>query len=59
MICVKKTALEYLMLGPSNCNASETKANESFDNGVFLDIEAKGTPSLENRLFSIRSKHIR
>jgi hypothetical protein len=24
----------------SNGNASETKANESFDNGVFLDIEA-------------------
>jgi len=25
----------------SNGNASETKANESFDNGVFFDIEAK------------------
>jgi hypothetical protein len=30
----------------SNGNASETKANESFDNGVFFDIEAKRTPSL-------------
>ncbi len=27
----------------SNGNASETKANESFDNGVFFDIEAKWT----------------
>jgi hypothetical protein len=25
----------------SNGNASETKANESFDNGVFFDIDAK------------------
>ncbi len=25
----------------SNGNASETKANESFDNGVFFDIEEK------------------
>ncbi len=24
----------------------ETKANESFDNGVFFDIEAKRTPSI-------------
>jgi hypothetical protein len=30
----------------SNGNASETKANESFDNGVFFDIEAKRTPSI-------------
>ncbi len=29
------------ILPPSNGNASETKANESFDNGVFFDIEAK------------------
>jgi hypothetical protein len=28
----------------SNGNTSETKANESFDNGVFFDIEAKRTP---------------
>ncbi len=28
----------------NNGNASETKANESFDNGVFFDIEAKRTP---------------
>jgi hypothetical protein len=33
----------YVVL-TSNSNASETKANESFDNGVFFDIEAKRTP---------------
>jgi hypothetical protein len=43
----------------SNGNASETKANESFDNSVFFDIEAKQTPSLESKLFSKRSEHIR
>ncbi len=43
----------------SNGNASETKANESFDNSVFFDIEAKRTPSLERKLFSKRSEHIR
>jgi hypothetical protein len=45
--------------GSSNGNASETKANESFDNSVFFDIEAKRTPSLEGKLFSKRSEHIR
>ena len=30
----------------SNGNASETKVNKSFDNGVFFDIEAKITPSI-------------
>jgi hypothetical protein len=44
---------------PSNGNASKTKANESFDNGVFFDIEAKRTPSIVSKLFSKRSKHIR
>ncbi len=43
----------------SNDNASETKANGSFDNSVFFDIEVKRTPSLENKLFSKRSEHIR
>jgi hypothetical protein len=43
----------------SNGNASETKANESFDNGVFFYIEAKRTPSIINKLFSKRSGHIR
>jgi hypothetical protein len=43
----------------SNGNASETKANESFDNGVFFDIEAKRKPSLVSKLFSKRSEHIR
>jgi hypothetical protein len=42
-----------------NGNASETKANESFDNSVFFDIEAKRTSSLESKLFSKRSEHIR
>jgi hypothetical protein len=28
----------------SNGNTSKTKVNESFDNGVFFDIEAKRTP---------------
>ncbi len=43
----------------SNGNASETKANESIDNGVFFDIEAKQTPSIVRKLFSKRSEHIR
>ncbi len=47
------------MLSASNGNASETKANESFDNGVFFDIEAKRTPSTVRKLFSKRSEHIR
>ena len=34
------------MFVTSNGNASETKANESFDNGVFFDIKAKWTPSI-------------
>ncbi len=58
----------YLSPGPldflvvcktSNGNASETKANESFDKGVFFDIEAKRTPSKISKLFSKRSEHIR
>jgi hypothetical protein len=36
----------------------ETKANESFHNGVFFDIEAKLTPSIVSKLFSKRSEHI-
>jgi hypothetical protein len=46
-------------LGGSNGNASETKVNESFDNGVFFDIEAKRTPLIVSKLFSKRSEHIR
>jgi hypothetical protein len=46
-------------VGISNGNANETKANESFDNGVFFDIEAKRTPSKVSKLFSKRSEHIR
>ena len=49
----------YLCHWPSNGNDSETKANKSFDNSVFFDIEAKQTPSLESNLFSKRSEHIR
>jgi hypothetical protein len=43
----------------SNGNVSEMKANESFDNGVLFDIEAKRKPSIVRNLFSKRSKHIR
>jgi hypothetical protein len=47
------------ILYSSNGNASETKANESFENGVLFDIEAKRTPSIVSKLFSKRSEHIR
>ncbi len=53
------SAAIHLAKGTSNGNASETKANESFDNSVFFDIEAKQTPSLESKLFSKGSEHIR
>ncbi len=48
-----------MSIGGSNGNASKTKANESFDNGVFFDIEAKRTPAKVSKLFSKRSEHIR
>ncbi len=51
--------VRFQILFASNGNASETKANESFDNGVFFDIEAKQTPSIVSKLFSKRSEHIR
>ena len=54
-----KNEKERESLSSSNGNASETKANESFDNGVFFDIEAKRTPSIVSKLFSKRSEHIR
>jgi hypothetical protein len=47
------------MVHTSNGNASETKANESFDSGVFFDIEAKRIPSIVSKLFSKRSEHVR
>jgi hypothetical protein len=34
----------------SNGNAIKTKANVSFDNGFFFDIEAKRTHSIERKL---------
>ncbi len=40
----QQDAYAVCMSGNSNGNASETNANESFDNGVFFDIEAKRTP---------------
>ncbi len=43
----------------SNGNNIETKANKSFDNGVFFDIEAKRTRLIVRKLFSERSEHIR
>ncbi len=50
-----------LLISPrtSNGNDIETKANESFDNGVFFDIEAKRTRSIVKNLFSKRSEHVR
>ncbi len=42
----------------SNGNASEPKANESFNIGVFFYIEVKRTPSTVSKLFSKRSEHI-
>ena len=42
----------------SNGNASETKANESFDNGVFFNIEAKRTRSIVWKFISKRSEHV-
>ncbi len=53
------SALQWWVRSSSNGNASETKANESFDNGVFFDIEAKRTPSIVSKLFSKRSEYIR
>ena len=46
--------LLLLCVSLSNGNASKTKVNESFDNGVFFDIEAKRTPSIVSKLFSKR-----
>ncbi len=59
-ISIKTESLPHIRIGIStrNGNASETKANESFDNGYFFDIEVKGTPSIVNKLFSKRSEHI-
>jgi len=40
-------------------NDIETKANESFDNGVFFEIKAKWTRSIVRKLFLKRCKHVR
>jgi hypothetical protein len=48
-----------IIVETTNGNASETKANEIFDNGVFFDIEAKRTASTVSKLFLKRSEHIR
>jgi hypothetical protein len=54
------SSLEYASnIATSNGNASETKANKSFDNGVFFAIEAKQTPLIVSKLFLKRSEHIR
>jgi hypothetical protein len=37
----KRKDYHAFLLSFSNGNTSETKANKSFDNGVFFDIEAK------------------
>ncbi len=49
---IQSGAKERPLSAASNGNASETKANESFDNGVFFDIEVKKTPSKVSKLFS-------
>jgi hypothetical protein len=48
-----------MIIKSSNDNDIETKANESFDNGVFFDIETKRTRSMVRKLFSKRSAHVR
>jgi hypothetical protein len=40
-------------------NDIETKASESFDNGVFFDIKAKGTRLIVKKLFLKRWEHVR
>ena len=59
MVLCKECVFSRFPVFNSNGNTSETKANESFDNGVFFDIEAKRTPSKVSKLFSKRSEHIR
>jgi hypothetical protein len=46
------------MIMPSNGKDIETKENESFNNGIFFDMEAKRTPSIASKLFLKRSEHI-
>jgi hypothetical protein len=45
--------------GTSTSNDIETKANESFNNGVFFDIKAKQTRSIVRKLFLKQSEHVR
>jgi hypothetical protein len=45
--------------GTSTSNDIETKANESFNNGVFFDIKAKQTHSIVRKLFLKQSEHVR
>jgi hypothetical protein len=42
----------------SNGKDIERKANESFNNGFFFDIEVKRTCSIVRKLFSKRSEHV-
>ncbi len=39
-------------MGDSNGNGIEAKRSESFDNGFFIDIEAKRTRSIVRKLIS-------
>ena len=57
LLLVHNYKSEHVLYCISNGNASETKANESFDIGVFFDIEAKRP--IASKLFSKRSEHIR
>jgi hypothetical protein len=42
----------FMIIKSSNGNDIETKAKESFDNGVFFYIETKLTHSMVRKLFS-------
>jgi hypothetical protein len=47
LLCTQCHDVGEILVSCSNGNASETKANENFDNCVFFDIEAKRTRSIE------------
>jgi hypothetical protein len=55
-VCVQAAqVLRPFCLHSSNSNASETKANESFDNGVFFDIS--NTYDSKQIIFETKQTH--
>ncbi len=48
----------HVFVHSSNGNDMETKANESFDNGAFFDIDTKRTPLIVSKLFWKWCEHI-